>query len=155
MRGGAALFVIFKGYGVFSIRAVHFPFLLPHAIFHSNGRIHFMSVNKVILVGRLGRDPETRYTGGGQAVGNFRLPQTKLTKIVTVKNRNVPSGTRSSCGANKRKSRSNILKRVHSSLSKAASNRANGRIKKARSAPVLKSSPAIFVSSVVAVTEPR
>ncbi len=32
-----------------------------------------MSVNKVILVGRLGRDPETRYTGGGQAVANFSL----------------------------------------------------------------------------------
>src|SRR4051794_38900692 len=32
-----------------------------------------MSVNKVILVGRLGRDPETRYTGSGQAVANFSI----------------------------------------------------------------------------------
>ncbi|WP_239423947.1 single-stranded DNA-binding protein [Snodgrassella communis] len=32
-----------------------------------------MSVNKVILVGRLGRDPETRYMPSGDAVTNFSI----------------------------------------------------------------------------------
>lgn len=31
------------------------------------------SVNKVILLGNLGKDPEVRYTTGGQAVANFSL----------------------------------------------------------------------------------
>ena len=31
------------------------------------------SVNKVILIGNLGRDPELRYTQGGQAVANFTM----------------------------------------------------------------------------------
>lgn len=32
-----------------------------------------MSVNHVILVGRLGRDPESRFTGGGTQVANFSI----------------------------------------------------------------------------------
>lgn len=32
-----------------------------------------MSVNKVILVGRLGRDPEVRYTPDGKAIANISL----------------------------------------------------------------------------------
>lgn len=34
------------------------------------------SVNKVILIGNLGRDPELRYTQNGQAVANFTLATT-------------------------------------------------------------------------------
>lgn len=34
------------------------------------------SVNKVILVGNLGADPEKRYTGSGQAVCNLRMATT-------------------------------------------------------------------------------
>ena len=31
------------------------------------------SINKVILIGRLGRDPEIRYTPNGDAVANFSI----------------------------------------------------------------------------------
>ncbi len=34
-------------------------------------------VNKVILVGHLGANPEVRYTAGGQPVANFRLATTE------------------------------------------------------------------------------
>ena len=32
-----------------------------------------MSVNKVFSIGRLGRDPEIRYTGSGTAIANFTM----------------------------------------------------------------------------------
>lgn len=35
--------------------------------------ISYMSVNKAILIGRLGQDPELRYTPGGKAVCSFSL----------------------------------------------------------------------------------
>ena len=37
-------------------------------------------VNKVILVGNLGADPEIRYTPGGTAVANFRIATTESYK---------------------------------------------------------------------------
>jgi len=38
------------------------------------------SVNKVILVGNLGRDPETRYMPNGEAVTNFSIATTETWK---------------------------------------------------------------------------
>ena len=39
-----------------------------------------MSVNKAILIGRLGRDPETRYMPNGDAVCNFSIATTESWK---------------------------------------------------------------------------
>jgi single-strand DNA-binding protein len=41
--------------------------------FRQNGRNVMAGVNKVILVGNLGSDPQVRYTPGGQAVANFNI----------------------------------------------------------------------------------
>ena len=41
------------------------------------------SVNKVILIGNLGRDPETRYTTSGDAVTNLRIATTEQWKDKT------------------------------------------------------------------------
>jgi single-strand DNA-binding protein len=46
----------------------------------THGRSSMASVNKVILVGNLGRDPETRYTTGGEAVTNVSIATTDTWK---------------------------------------------------------------------------
>src|SRR6185295_10891527 len=46
----------------------------------STGEMTMASVNKVILIGNLGRDPETRYTTGGDAVTNLRIATTETWK---------------------------------------------------------------------------
>ncbi|MEM1096247.1 MAG: single-stranded DNA-binding protein, partial [Bacteroidota bacterium] len=38
------------------------------------------SVNKVMLIGNLGQDPELRYTGSGTAVCNLRIATTESYK---------------------------------------------------------------------------
>lgn len=38
------------------------------------------SLNKIFLIGYLGRDPETRYTNGGQTVTNFSMATTETWK---------------------------------------------------------------------------
>jgi single-strand DNA-binding protein len=49
--------------------------LNPYA--YPSGKGEFMSVNKVILLGRLGQDPELKYTPGGAPVCNFSLATTE------------------------------------------------------------------------------
>ncbi len=65
------------------------------------------SVNKVILIGNLGRDPETRYTTGGDAVTNLRWPPPQRGRTRAAKNRKRPNGTPSCCLAAWPKSRAN------------------------------------------------
>lgn len=38
------------------------------------------SLNKVMLIGRLGKDPEVRFTGSGSAVASFSVATTERTK---------------------------------------------------------------------------
>ena len=63
------------------------------------------SVNKVILLGNLGRDPETRYTTGGDAVTQPHIATTEQWKDKSGEKQERPSGTASSCSAARRRSR--------------------------------------------------
>ena len=49
------------------------PFSLEISIHINTRREEMAGVNKVILIGRLGRDPEVRYTPSGVAVANFSI----------------------------------------------------------------------------------
>ena len=67
-----------------------------------------MSVNKAILVGRLGRDPETRFTSGGQAVANFTLATDETFKDRAGERQKRTEWHRWCYGGNWRRSRSSI-----------------------------------------------
>ena len=114
-----------------------------------------MSVNKAILVGRLGRDPETRYTSGGQAVCNFSVATDETYKDRNGERQKRTEWHRSWFGANKRRSPSNTSAKAHCFSSKAAFKRANGTTKKAKSARARRLSPPISACLAGAAMEPR
>ena len=63
------------------------------------------SVNKVIVVGNLGRDPETRFLPDGKAVCNFSVATTDTWKDkVSGEKRRRPNGTACRASAGSRKS---------------------------------------------------
>ena len=51
------------------------------------------SVNKVILIGNLGKDPEVKYTPQGTPVAKLTSPPTSVSKIRAASGRTAPSGT--------------------------------------------------------------
>ena len=59
------------------------------------------SVNRITLIGRLGADPEIRYTQGGQPVCNLRVATTEIGMIATVIVRKERSGMASQYGASR------------------------------------------------------
>ena len=57
------------------------------------------SVNKVILVGNLGRDAELRYTPGGAPVATLNMATTESGTTREASGRKRRNGTASCCGA--------------------------------------------------------
>lgn len=48
------------------------------------------SLNKVMLIGNLGKDPEVRYTTSGQAVASFNLATSENLRIKVVTGKSGP-----------------------------------------------------------------
>ena len=65
------------------------------------------SVNKVILIGNLGADPETRYLPSGDAVTTIRIATTENWRTRAARSRSTPSGTASRSSASLPRSRAN------------------------------------------------
>lgn len=55
------------------------------------------SVNKVIAIGRVGKKPEVRFTGGGQAVANFSIACNEKYKGKDGADKEVTTWIRASC----------------------------------------------------------
>ena len=60
-------------------------------------------LNKVMIIGRLGRDPELRYSQSGSPVCTLNIARTDPTRTATATVWTVPSGTASWCSRKRRR----------------------------------------------------
>lgn len=99
------------------------------------------SVNKVILVGNLGRDPEVRYMPNGEAVCNFSIATTDSWKDKNGQKQERTEWHNIVMYRKLAEIAGEYLKKADRSTLKAVCRRANGRPRKVRTATPLKSSP--------------
>jgi single stranded DNA-binding protein len=85
------------------------------------------SVNKVILVGRLGKDPEVRYTAEGTAVANFSLATDESFTDRAGDKQSRTEWHRMSFGRDWRKCAASICTRANRSTSRGACGAVSGR----------------------------
>lgn len=100
-------------------------------------------MNKAFLIGRLGRDPEVRYTASGQALGTLNVPTDESSKTQDGQRvKKKPDGTGSSSGANRRSSAGTTCPKGGWSMWKGNWRPGNGRTKTGTTAQPRKSGPA-------------
>ncbi len=98
------------------------------------------SLNKVMLIGNLGKDPEVRYTQSGTAVASFSWPRASGSRTRTASGKTRPSGTTSPFGEGWRRSPASTWPRGRPSTSRGASKPASGRTRTAATATPPRSS---------------
>ena len=76
-------------------------------------------MQKTLLIGYLGKDPEMKYTAGGTAIATFTIASTERWKNSAESRRNTPRGSTSRPSANVPRSLPNICTKAAGSFSKA------------------------------------
>lgn len=96
-------------------------------------------INKVILVGNLGNDPEIRYMPNGGAVANITIATSDSWRDkATGEQREKLSGTELCCLANLRKLLANTYVKAHKFTLKDNFKRVNGKIRVVKTVTQLK-----------------
>ena len=98
-----------------------------------------MAINKVILIGNLGQNPEIRYSPSGQAICILALQPMKLGPTKTVRNKKKPNGIVSLYSESWLNSAINIFKKDARPISKENFKPVHGRIKTVKPVTQLKS----------------